>query len=184
MPRKKKLIISGRLGDGFPATYRTTQYVIHWISVRLHRWRTLDDPLAIKPLPNQDARASATPMELLEKEWKGLIERWNEFHSKRYASDEHFRRDYQDLSRRLRLWLDDRLTDEERARLLNALRQRRYQERNSKKIAKRTITIRVDRPAYEAATSGLPERQKAMIVARLLQRFASDEALRREVLGA
>ena len=183
MPRKRKLIFSGRLGDSLLASYRTSEYVIRWITRRLHRWRTLGDPLAIKPFSKQDAQAAANPLAFVEKEWKGLVERWDAFHSTQYASEEQFRWEFQDLSRRLRLWLDDRLTDEERARLLNALRQHRYQERNSKKIAKRTITIRVDRSTYVAAMSGLPERQKATIVSRLLHRFANDEALRFEILG-
>ena len=183
MARKKKLIFSGRLGDSLLGSYRTSEYVIRWITRRLHRWRTIEHPLAIKPLSNQDAQASANPLAFVEKEWRGLVERWDALHSAPPVSDEQFRWEFQDLSRRLRLWLDDRLTDEERARLLNALRQHRYQERNSKKIAKRTITVRVDRSAYEAAMSGLPERQKATIVSRLLHRFANDEALRFEILG-
>jgi uncharacterized protein YhaN len=118
---------------------------------------------------------------LAKKQWARIIEKWDALHSERRALDD-LREIYLDLSQSLRCWIEDQLSDEERTRLLNALRQHRYQARHSKELGSKTVALRVDRLAYEAATTGLPPRQKAIIVSLLLRRFAKDAALRGEIL--
>jgi hypothetical protein len=154
---RRKPILSKKFED---QTVGNTVHVVRWLLRNLSSNDT-------EQSPRKDG------FERLRKRWTTL---WAEEPSA-------YRADYQTLVGDLRSWIEQQLTDEEQRRLRNAVRQHRYQQRQSKN-GRVTISIRVDRLAYEAATSGLPDRQRGRIVARLLERFAKDESLRRQILAS
>jgi hypothetical protein len=187
MPRKK-LIISGRLGDFSNASLENADRVVLWISQRFLKWETTGETLGIRPscTPHKSNKPG-NPEETLsveKKAWDKIRERWNAIWRNAKGTDrETLRENYQSAVRDIRAWIEEKLTDAERVRMLAALRQQRFQKRNAKSIKSKTITIRIDRDVYEAAMDGLPDGNKTRIVIQLLQRFANDEALKHEILG-
>lgn len=181
---RKKLIISGRLGEYSQASAENAGRVVHWISQRIQKWEKTGQELSLK-LPTSDfVTAHAEGRLAFEmKVWKKIRDDWNKLWRDYDKCDrETFRENYQRVVRDIRSWIERKLTDEERVRMLSALRQLRYQKRNSKSLKTKNITIRVDRDTYEAAMAGLPGGSKTQIIIRLLQQFTNDSTFRSDIL--
>jgi hypothetical protein len=183
MPRKK-LIISGRLGDFSMSSFENADRVVSWITKRFSKWEKSGKPLELKPLaigtrPNRDEERL-----LIEKNrWGTILGKWNALFPPTRKDRESLREDYQLVIREIRAWIEDKLTDQERVRMLATLRQHRFQKKHSKSLKIQTITIRLDRATYDSAMSGLSGIKKSEIISLLLQRFTNDQSLRSEILG-
>lgn len=180
---RKKTIISPRIGEFSQVGVNNTSRVIRWISNRFREWENHGREFGLNVSPERLSRCQARDVAKLEKEdWGKILVKWESLWDGPRDRDD-LRDQYAEVIRGLRAWIEERLTDEERVRLLGALRQKRFQARSATRRKNALIGIRVDRDAYDAAMAGIPEGKRARTVSLLLRRFTSDDKLREVVLN-
>ncbi len=181
--RHKNSILPVRLGSFRWSTLDYALTTVQWVSNRLYGHRG-GRPLAIVETENltwdaeenlnehHHGRARAVAL------WAQIAERWRESLGAEEDDDK-----LRQLIRDTESWIDHSLPEVERARLLNTLRQARFQKKRSSGARRRYISVQIDRDMYEKAVSMIPAGERSKALTKLLGAFIEDEDLRTRILG-